>query len=199
MMKKYSLIFILFLICSCHEYKSKEGVFQEILIPKIYTLKSSAAVNLKNDIVFLHDKKYSGFLYELALNTKDTISIEGYHQGLLQGISKKWYPNKQLLEARFYNQGEKHGKQISYWEDGKTRFEFTAENDLYEGELKEYNAEGKLFHLATYKNGQEEGTQKMWYDNGKTRANYVIINGKRYGLLGTKNCKNVSDSIFVVK
>ena len=59
--------------------------------------------------------------------------------------------------------------------------------------------EGKLFHLATYKNGQEEGTQKMWYDNDKIRANYYIIDGKRYGLLGTKNCKNVSDSIFIVR
>ena len=199
MMKKYSLIFVLFLVCSCHKNKSKEVALQLLSIPKTYTLKSSAAVNLKNDVVFLNDKKYSGFLYELALNTKDTISVEGYQEGLLQGICKKWYPNKQLLEERFYNQGQKNGKQISYWENGKTRFEFTAENDRYEGELKEYNMEGKLFHLATYKNGQEEGTQKMWYDNGKIRANYFIINGKRYGLLGTKNCKNVSDSIFIVK
>jgi antitoxin component YwqK of YwqJK toxin-antitoxin module len=53
--------------------------------------------------------------------------------------------------------------------------------------------------LAHFKDGQEEGSQKLWYDNGKIRANYVIIKGKRYGLLGTKNCKNVSDSIFVVK
>jgi antitoxin component YwqK of YwqJK toxin-antitoxin module len=59
--------------------------------------------------------------------------------------------------------------------------------------------DGKLIHLANYKNGQEEGTQKLWYDNGKIRANYVIKNGKRYGLLGTKNCINVSDSIFIVK
>ena len=199
MMKKYWSIFILFLICSCHENKSKKGIFQVVSIPKTYILKSSAGVTVKNDTVFLKDKKYSGFLYELFLNTKDTISVEGYYNGLLHGISKKWYPNKQLLEERFYIQGEKNGKQISYWEDGKIRFEFTAVNDHYEGELKEYNMEGKLFHLATYKNGQEEGTQKMWYDNGKIRANYFIINGKRYGLLGTKNCKNVSDSIFVIK
>ena len=54
---------------------------------------------------------------------------------------------------------------------------------------------GNLFHLAHYKNGQEEGVQKLWYENGKIRANYIILNGKRFGLLGTKNCLNVKDSL----
>ena len=37
---------------------------------------------------------------------------------------------------------------------------------------------------------------KYFYNNGKVRSNYLVINGKRYGLLGTKNCVNVKDSIF---
>ena len=93
----------------------------------------------------------------------------------------------------------KNGKQIAYWENNKKKFEFTAKDDAYEGELKEWAFNGTLTHLAHYVNGQEEGSQKLWYDNGKIRANYVIKNGKRFGLLGTKNCKNVSDSIFVVQ
>jgi len=111
-------------------------------------------------------------------------------------IAKKYYPNKQLMEYREFRNDMKNGKQISYWDNGNKRFEFIAVNDAYEGELKEWDYNGNLFHLAHYKNGQEEGAQKLWYDNGKIRANYVILNGKRYGLLGTKNCKNVSDSIF---
>lgn len=47
-----------------------------------------------------------------------------------------------------------------------------------------------------YKKGFEEGSQKMFYDNGKVKVNYIMINGRRYGLLGTKNCVNVSDSVF---
>jgi len=111
-------------------------------------------------------------------------------------ISKKYYPNKQLMEYREFRNDMKNGKQIAYWDNGNKRFEFFAVNDTYEGELKEWDYTGKLFHLAHYKNGQEEGVQKLWYDNGKIRANYVILNGRRYGLLGTKNCKNVSDRIF---
>lgn len=114
-------------------------------------------------------------------------------------IYKKYYPNKQLMEYREFRNEMKNGRQVAYWDNGKKRFEFVAINDAYEGELKEWDYNGKLFHLAHYINGQEEGVQKLWYENGKIRANYIVLNGRRFGLLGTKNCRNVSDSIFVVK
>ena len=114
-------------------------------------------------------------------------------------VYKKTYPNKQLMEYREFRNGMKNGKQITYWDNGKKRFDFVAKNDAYEGELKEWDYNGNLFHLAHYKDGHEEGSQKLWYENGKIRANYIIIKGRRFGLLGTKNCKNVSDSIFNIK
>jgi antitoxin component YwqK of YwqJK toxin-antitoxin module len=86
--------------------------------------------------------------------------------------------------------------QTAFWENGKKRFEYTAVNDAYEGELKEWAENGQLFHLAHYKNGQEDGVQKMWHANGKIRSNFVIINGRRYGLLGTKNCKNRDEKLL---
>ncbi|MEZ4902552.1 MAG: toxin-antitoxin system YwqK family antitoxin [Spirosomataceae bacterium] len=168
------------------------------LTPAMYVAKNSKEVEWIQDTLYVNHQKYSGFVYEFAENQKDTLLIEGFVGGLLNGVAKKYYPNGQLMEYRHYKAGEKHGKQVAFWENGKKRFEFVAVNGVYEGQFKEYSVEGKLFHLATYKNGQE-GPQKMWYDNGKIRANYVIRNGKRYGLLGTKNCKNVSDSIFVVR
>jgi antitoxin component YwqK of YwqJK toxin-antitoxin module len=113
-------------------------------------------------------------------------------------ITKKYYPNKRLMEYREFRNDMKNGKQIAYWDNGNKRFYYIAKNDASEGELMEWDYNGKLFHLAHYKDGQEEGVQKLWYENGKIRANYVIIKGRRFGLLGTKNCKNVSDSIFVV-
>ena len=44
---------------------------------------------------------------------------------------------------------------------GKKKFEFIAKNDVYEGELKEWDEKGNLIHLANFKNGQEEGIQKI--------------------------------------
>ncbi|WP_035672469.1 toxin-antitoxin system YwqK family antitoxin [Flavobacterium sp. 83] len=188
---KFLKIYVLaLLVCSCSKKESKA--------PKTYSLKSSTEITVLNDVVYLNKEKYSGFLFELYPN-QDTISSEGFINGQLSGICKKWYPNKKLLEVRIYAGGKKNGKQVAFWENGNKRFEFMAENDAYEGELSEWTFDGKLTHLAHFKDGQEDGSQKLWYDNGKIRANYVIVKGKRYGLLGTKNCKNVSDSIFVVK
>lgn len=188
-MKLIRVCFFL-LACSCSK--------NEPIVPKIYSLKSSKEITILNDVVYFNKQRYSGILYELNPN-KDTVSSEGFINGQLTGICKKWYPNKQLMELRNYTNGRKNGKQVAYWQNGNKRFEFTAKNDASEGELREWTFDNKLSHLAHFKNGQEEGSQQLWYDNGKIRANYVIRNGKRYGLLGTKNCKNVSDSIFVVK
>ena len=189
-MKLFSFYVLLLLACSCSR--------KETIVAKTYWLKTAKEITVLNDVVYCNQKKYSGFLYQLNPN-KDTISMEGFSNGQLDGKCKKWYPNKQLMEERWYADGKKNGKQLAYWENGKKRFEFIAKNDAYEGELQEWSIDGKLTHLAHFKEGQEEGSQKLWYENGKIRANYTIINGKRYGLLGTKNCKNVSDSIFVVK
>lgn len=193
----YTILLILINSCYQQTVKNDKGFDDEK--NKTYVLKSSKDITLQNGIVFLNKKKFSGVFYDLNTNGKDTLSIEEYNAGLLDGISKKWYSNKQLKEERFYLKGEKSGKQIAYWGNGNKKFEFIAKNDSYVGEMKEWNFESQLIHIANFKNGQEDGTQKLWYDNGKIRANYFIINGKRYGLLGTKNCVNVSDSVFVIK
>lgn len=189
-MKILFYTFLLLLAFSCTKKESK--------VPDIFQLKSSNAVTQNNDVLYWKKKKFSGYCFEL--NSKnDTLLLEGYVNGLLHGFCKKWYPNKQLQEVRFYKNGKKDGKQMGYWENGNKRFSFFCSNEAYEGELKEWTFDGKLIHHGHYENGQEEGSQKLWYNNGKIRANYVIIKGKRYGLLGTKNCKNVSDSIFIVQ
>ena len=111
-------------------------------------------------------------------------------------VEKKYFPSGQIREIRYIQNGVRQGLQTAFWENGKKRFEYTAVNDAYEGELKEWAENGQLFHLAHYKNGQEDGVQKMWHANGKIRSNFVIINGRRYGLLGTKNCKNINEKLL---
>lgn len=165
----------------------------------VFVPTSSTDITIVKDIVFYKQEQFTGVLFELNPLTGDTLSSQEIRNGLQDGVSKKWYANQQLMEYREYKKGRKNGKQLAYWRNGYPRFEFTAVSDASEGEMKEWSVNGRLYHLAHYTNGQEEGSQQMWYENGKIRANYVIIKGKRYGLLGTKNCKNVSDSVFAVK
>ena len=199
-MKYYILLIISIIFSSCKEEKDENGsINTKATETALFISTQSKELKIQDNILYFKNKKFTGILYMLDNNQRDTLSIEGYSDGILNGVSKKWFSNAQLMEMRHYTNGQKNGKQIAYFENGKKKFEFIAIDDHYEGELLEWNIDGSLIHLATYKNGQEEGTQKMWYDNGKIRANYVMLNGKRYGLLGTKNCKNVSDSIFIVK
>lgn len=155
----------------------------------------SADLRQEQDAVWLGNQRLTGILFQLD-PSGDTVSTETYRNGRLDGLSRKWFANGQLMEAREYAAGRKQGRQIAYWPNGNQRFAFTAKEDAYEGELREWTESGQLFHLAHFRNGQEEGVQKLWYDNGKIRANYVIRDGRRYGLLGTKNCMNVSDRIL---
>lgn len=111
-------------------------------------------------------------------------------------VEKKYFPSGKIREIRHLKNGVRQGLQTAYWENSRKRFEYIAVNDAYEGELKEWAENGQLFHLAHYKNGQEEGIQKMWHANGKIRSNFIIIKGRRYGLLGTKNCKNVNEKLL---
>jgi antitoxin component YwqK of YwqJK toxin-antitoxin module len=111
-------------------------------------------------------------------------------------IEKKYFPSGKIREIRHVINGVRQGLQTAYWENGRKRFEYFAVNDAYEGELKEWAENGQLFHLAHYNKGQEEGIQKMWHANGKIRSNFIIIKGRRYGLLGTKNCKNVNEKLL---
>lgn len=156
-------------------------------------------LNSRQGALYLSGKPFTGTIYRLDDQTHDTVMVSAFSEGLQHGVTRLWYARGKLQEYRVYLHGRKHGPQQAWWPNGHKKFEFTAVSDAYEGELKEWDIAGQLFHLAHFVNGQEAGVQQLWYDNGKIRANYVMIRGRRYGLLGTKNCKNVSDSIFNIR
>lgn len=162
------------------------------------TLKLNGAdVNFtsQNGIIFHQQKPYTGYIFTLFPNQKDTAMITGFFNGREHGTWKKFYPDGSLQEMRVYHNGKKVEKYNAYWENGKKKLSYSFKNDEYEGLCREWNRNGILIKSMHYNKGYEEGEQKMFFDDGKIRSNYVIVNGRRYGLLGTKNCINVSDSI----
>ncbi len=109
---------------------------------------------------------------------------------------KKYYEGGKIKETRRFSLGKKTGDYIAWWPNGSKQLHYFFIDDEYEGNCKEWNEKGLLTKDMNYKKSKEEGLQRWWYDNGKIKANYFIKGGRRYGLLGTKNCINVSDSIF---
>jgi antitoxin component YwqK of YwqJK toxin-antitoxin module len=146
------------------------------------------------DTAYYKNQKFSG-IEILRYSNGDTALIKPYFEGLEEGWIKKWHPNKVLAEKRFYLAGRKEGLHEAWWLNGKRKFSYQFDNDEFNGLVKEWYEHGGLFKEFHYKNGHEEGSQKLYWENGKARANYLIKNNRRYGLLGTKNCINVADSI----
>jgi antitoxin component YwqK of YwqJK toxin-antitoxin module len=156
----------------------------------------SVSVTTQGGITYVNTKKYSGLLYRLYPNSTDTIELRNYKEGREHGYWKQFYTGKILKELRFFDDGRKEGPYEGWWENGNRKFDYVFRNDEYEGTCREWSADKRLTREMNYHLGHEEGSQKVWYDNGKIRSNYIITDGRRYGLLGTKNCSNVSDSIF---
>ena len=151
--------------------------------------------NSKNGIFFKNKTPFTGRVFKLHENGLDTVYIQSYFKGIKNGQFVRFYPKNRVFEKRNYINGKKEGIHIGYWEDGSLAFEYNLKDDEYNGSLKEWNRNGQIIKSFNYVNGYENGSQKLWFDNGEVRSNYVIKNNRRYGLLGTKNCINVSDSI----
>jgi antitoxin component YwqK of YwqJK toxin-antitoxin module len=100
------------------------------------------------------------------------------------------------MEIRHFENGQKVGAYYAWWPNGTLKLAYHFANGEYNGRCSEWNDQKMLVKEMHYKDGYESGSQKEFYNDGKIKANYIMTDGRRYGLLGTKNCVNVSDSIF---
>ncbi|MGC4103522.1 toxin-antitoxin system YwqK family antitoxin [Ferruginibacter sp.] len=157
--------------------------------------ENTPGLHADNGILYLKDSLYTGTVYTLFPNN-DTAAIMHFNQGREDGTWQKRYPGNQLQEIRTFTNGSKTGEYTAWWPNGNKKLLYNFSNDEYEGTCSEWNETGQLVKESNYKAGYENGPQKLFYNNGKIHSNYVVINGRRFGLLGTKNCINVSDSIF---
>jgi len=163
-------------------------------VPNAVINSKDPFLQMHQDTVFFQDKKFSGTIFNLYPNG-DTSMTGQYFNGLEQGVFKKWYPNKQLAESRFYHAGKKIGKHIGFWEDGKPKFEFYFSKGEHDGIANEWYSNGQAYKAFHYTMGYENGSQKIWWENGVIRANYVVKQGRRYGLIGLKLCMTPKDSL----
>ena len=157
---------------------------------------TSPGLKAVNGIIYCNDQLFNGTVFALFPNTNDTAAIMNFHNGKENGVWKKKYSKNSLEEIREFKDGKKIGEYMAWWPNGNKKLQYEFKDGEYEGSCYEWNESGQLTKHANYKAGYEDGLQQIFYDNGKIHSNFVVVNGRRYGLLGTKNCVNVSDSIF---
>jgi antitoxin component YwqK of YwqJK toxin-antitoxin module len=153
-------------------------------------------VKTKGGITFINDVRASGVLFSLDA-IGDTVSFINYFNGKEEGWSKFYYGKGKPKAFRYYVNGWKEGEHKGWFENGERQFIYHFKNDKFQGNQKEWLASGQIYSDQNYEEGAESGSQKIWYADGTIKTNYVIKNNRRYGLLGTKNCVNTVDSVFV--
>ena len=163
-------------------------------VPGVFQSLNQKGWKFHQDTLYFKEALFTGFIFDLSPKG-DTLILNGYFNGLKEGVQKMKYPNGQWAEIRNYINGKKEGEQKGWWPNGKLKFLFFTENDAYTGEFKEWDSSGFLYKDFHYMKGQEEGHEQLWWGNHSLRSNYQVINSKRYGLLGIKICKNPYDSI----
>jgi antitoxin component YwqK of YwqJK toxin-antitoxin module len=183
---KWLMLIVLFAACFSNGHPGAES--------KWYNEASIHLQNVKG-IYKQNDSPFTGIVYSLA-ETKDTIAVGSFLNGMENGEWRKYYSNRQLMERRYYSNGKKTGVYEGWWANGKKRLLYHFKNGEYEGNCIDWSDKGSLVSSMNYVNGYESGLQQQFYENGKVKANYMMLDGRRYGLLGTKNCVNVSDSVF---
>jgi len=158
---------------------------------------SSPNVAQQNGLYFYNKQPFTGCLFALQQNGRDTAFSGYFTEGKENGLQRKWYPNGRLCEERMFDHGLKTGVHKGFWENGKPRFRYHFVKDMYEGTQYKYFWDGKLYTKKNYKNGQEAGMQQEWSQQGQLVINYQSVNGRQYGNIGKKNCASIwVDSVY---
>jgi MORN repeat variant len=151
-------------------------------------------LSMRQDSLFYLNRPFSGTVLKFEIE-QDTMLVASWQHGVEHGRFKQWYMDGQPAEERYFENGRKTGTHRGWYPDGKPRFVYEFSQGEHHGKAEEWYPNGKPYRIFHYKAGHEEGLQQMWQEDGTLRANYAVRNGRRYGLIGLKLCRNPSDSL----
>lgn len=114
-----------------------------------------------------------------------------YDGNLYSGVVEEKNEQGVLIVKDSIANGEKNGTCYKWWPNGNQKLIARFENGDYHGEVTNYYESGQTFSVFHYDHGYESGLQQMWKSDGRIEMNYEVINGRKYGLTGVKNCVNV--------
>ena len=126
---------------------------------------------------FVNQKKVGVWKYFSDVDEK-LVSEEHYKDGLLDGESITYYPDKEKpFEIINYKNGVKYGKWIKYFPNGNMMTETTYKDGKLEGPFVNYDPDGKLIVKGQYKDGEMDGVWLYYDETGTLYRKEVYIKG----------------------
>ena len=159
--------------------------------PEMEVAAEHPGLGYQNGVLGLDSIPFSG--YVVAHNESNILlSRTPYKNGQEHGVKVAYYEDGQVRYYRNYSNGEKDGVHQGFYPGGAKKFEYRFKKGENIGTHYDWFENGQLAKLTNFKEGKPFGEQKMWRSDGKIRSNYVIReDGRRYGLVGLKRCKNI--------
>jgi antitoxin component YwqK of YwqJK toxin-antitoxin module len=98
-----------------------------------------------------------------------------YHQNLLEGERKYYYPGGSVESIETYKAGQYQGKYRKFYENGTPRIEQEYVDGALQGLSIKYYPNGAVEERVTMKDNEENGPFQEYYDNGnlKTEGSYA--------------------------
>jgi len=150
-------------------------------------INTDAKLATSNGMLYYNDTLFTGTLYGMY-NTHDTMFVEQYANGILNGPVKKWYATGVVAQQITYADGIKTGTGYSWWPNGKKKAVYSYKTGLFDGNAMEWYNTGQPYRKMFYIMGHESGLQQMWDAKGNIIANYDMRNGRKYGLTAVIRC-----------
>ena len=151
---------------------------------------------------FKDDKPYGKFVYYYPKGEVSAISvfepngevarttffdIEGepmsYGKYVNQERDSTWtfFADGNVVSRQNYVRGNREGKKIVYYDNGKIYEETTFENDIENGPYRMYHANGKVKIKVDYVDGNREGKIVHYYSDGKLETEGFYRNAVENG------------------
>lgn len=111
------------------------------------------------------DKKREATWVIYHQNTTDTMQVEHYRGGELDGQQITYFPNGQITEIANYKEGKLHGSNQVFSENGQLLQDFNYQAGKLHGPVTYYNKEGEKIIEGQYKDDKKSGTWKYFEAN----------------------------------
>ena len=112
----------------------------------------------------MRNKQREGTWVYFHNNSEDTMMVENYSNGKLNGLQTTYFPDGGTAEKTEYRNGEKHGESLIYGKNGQVLQHLNYRNGELHGKAIYYNATGEKIIEGEYREDLKTGNWRYFKD-----------------------------------